>query len=138
MSSVDYAPGEIVKKWMNAKNITEVPNDIDIVLYVEYILQSLGLEGHPRISINEGVIIIGKHTYPYTAVFVEKPDGEPLFFATKGDDGWGVDITTEGRWRMLLEFAFDKVRSCRHSIDRWITEFPPIGVLDNGKDPGGE
>lgn len=131
-----YSPGEILKKSRRVE-VSKVPNDLDIILYIEYLIWALELKGvSPKLTINHDEIYVGKFTLPTQMVYVEDTRGKTLFFAEYAEEKWTIDVSSQGKWRMLLEYAFDKVRSSMSSVQRWVEEYPPIGVI-NGKDSRG-
>ena len=133
--SIDYHPGEMIERLRAGKIlVSSEPSSLDAVLYVEYILKNLRIkDDRKRITINQGQYYIGyKGRAPYRFVFVnDGASGEELFLAGRedGDRQWEILTHKPGKWITMLEYAYDKVRTCMGELDKFITEFPPIGIV---------
>lgn len=128
-----YKPGEILERTRKGMaKISSDPSPMDIILYVEYILHNIIIQDTQKISINEGQFYVGyTDRRPYRFVYVEDgPTGQEVFRAFKDPDSpWEIVNYKSGTWVRMLEYAYEKVRTCMGSLDKFITEFPPMGII---------
>lgn len=130
--TVLYETGEILERILNKASFSSEANALDAILYIEYILMQFSVPEDQQISINEGELYISAtNRYPYRFVKVIDSEGKILFSAGKENNApWDIstyDTVTE--WLRLLEYAYDKVRTSMTSMDRFIEEFPPLGIV---------
>lgn len=140
MNATDYAPGELIKAMSRSKPVDVTPNGWDILIYVNRCIDLLNLKGPVRLDVNENMFQMGRLTTSADArvVYVESHTGATLFYASVIDGTWVIDVFKEGPWTQTLEYAYDKVVTCRDSMESWVTEFPPIGVVFHGEESDGE
>lgn len=128
-----YEPGEMLTKLVSGREkVSADPSPIDAILYIEYIIHQLKLTEGQKVSINEGQYYLAAiDRPPYRFVFVEDAAGKTQFYAGKEDKGdWDISTcSSDDDWLRILEYAYDKIRTSLDDMDRFITEFPPIGIL---------
>jgi hypothetical protein len=132
MTTLDYKPGEILERTRRGiSKVSTEPTALDVVLYIEYILLNISIKDTQKITINEGQYHIGYlERSPYRIVYLEDGDsGQELFRALKDPNTpWEIIRHEKGNWVRMLEYAYEKVRTCMGSLDKFVTEFPPMGV----------
>ena len=136
-----FEPGEIIRRIRNNKPLTDTPSAMDAILYIEYMLLMMKQQkAVVRLTINEGQFFVGcLQADNLRQLYVEDATGETLFMAYRhGNIPWEIVVFKDGRWKIMLQFAYEKVRTCMDSIDRFISEFPPIGVAYQSDELEGE
>lgn len=132
MSFVQYAPGELLARALNAKPLSEDPTPLDLVIYIEYIVNHT--HGNQDLvalhfDLLQGKLFFGKLWQDDMAVyFAEAADGTTVFYATRTEEGIKVEVMRSGKWSQVIEHAYDKVRSGLTDPEDWLGEYPPIGV----------
>lgn len=128
----DFKPGEIITKLRENKKVSREPSGLDAVLYIEYMLYKMQLkEPVVRLSLNEGQYFAGCiEADGLRQVYLENEQGATLFMACRNEkEPWEIVVFREGPWKTLLEYAYEKVRTCIGSLEKFISEFPPIGII---------
>lgn len=137
--TTEYGPGEILERILKSPNIGDPIDAYDILLYIDRI-SSLTIKGsfsEVRFQVGSGAITFQKVNFEdgNTMYLVEALGGETLFLAEAGPDKeLSLQVEKTGPWMKLLEQAYDKVRSCIDSADKWKETFPPIGIVYLNKD----
>lgn len=82
-----------------------------------------------RLSINKDEYFTGCiQAQDVRQLYVEDKTGTTLFYAQKEVDWKILVFDPDTKWATMIEYAYEKVRTCHQSLDRFITEFPPIGI----------
>lgn len=127
-----FEPGEILTKIQKyASSPTLDPQGIDIVLYIEYILGHVPISTTQKISIN-GECFVSVFQDPRTLWLTDR-EGKALFIARREEDRpWEIvtfNTTEDNSWVLLLEYAYEKTRTCMTSAEKFVNEFPPMGIV---------
>lgn len=132
IGSERFAPGEMLTLIQNSKPVNLLPGDLDVVLYLVIIFRNIPVDDEQRITVKNGVLNLARVLDPEGKIHrlsIKDFKGDLVFLALPRNNSWEFirsDLTEKEL--LLLEHTFDKVRTCMDSIDKFINEYPPIGI----------
>ena len=125
--------GEWLERLLKAKSMPESPSGYDILLFISYAVEKILTENRPpdiRFELQRGKYYFGTTSDDkQTVYYVEHQFGETLFYATREGNQVTIHVFKPGEWRELMEHMYNKVRTCMDSPERWIAEYPHMGLL---------
>lgn len=133
-----FAPGEIVGRYWEAKQVERDTLQLDYVLFINYIFYVIedrtDFTGVEVLSLDGGKLRVGKaldEETGNTLIYVLDRNGRTQFLATLTGNPpkWRVDVCESGDWTKVLEYAFDKVRTTKDAtLEDWRAEYPAISI----------
>ena len=134
MTSADFAPGEMLARIQNNKPVKTLPGDLDIILYLAVIFKALPVEDDQSVTVKNGVLRLSRALRDEGGLYrlaIRDFKADLVFLAIlESDHKWNIIRSKlTDKELLLLEHTFDKVRTSMNSIDRFLNEYPPIGIV---------